>query len=603
MQAKEEKTQRHFPTIGSQQGGSTNQSGKIALELIADLEATLDSVAERNPRIATEHEAQATRTADLKALLEISLAINASLVLDDVLQIVMHKAIELMQAERGLIMLLDDQDELQLKSAYNLCSEQLMEEDFRISSSITNQVAHTGKSVYTSDAMADDRYAQQQSVVELHLRSIMCVPLTVKSKVIGVIYLDNSSEARMFLKSDLYLFELYAQLVSNALHNAGMYNTLDNMKRYHESVVRNTPVGIVALNSRGQISTINPVALEILDLNRESITVIGEGHEPTSFVDRLPVEEQPRWGKMISSVLTAHEELSEPRYFHNTGYLEKVLSIKLSPLAELPDGTNGLTMTIEDITEKVLMEKYVILSEKLVARGEMAASVAHELNNYLSIISNNAELLAVNIDREKYDKAKFNSKSIVDNIFKIKRFVDSLMDFSKPEPEYINYDTRHLIDDLLFSLRIQPRFKLIHFTMDLGTEIPNVEMDVGQIQQVLMNLLNNAADAIEEKATSLHGQGGEMKRQIGITVAYDREHERVSMEVSDNGMGMTPETMDKLFNLHFTTKKHGHGLGLYNCKKIIEHHGGELQVSSKAGEGTIFQVVLPLTQPRKHTKD
>src|SRR5512140_1547542 len=214
-------------------------SGKVALDLFADLEATLDRVAEKNPRLTADQESDGTavRMSDLKALLQVSLAINSSLVLDDVLQMVMQQAIKLMQAERGLIMLLDKDGELQVKSAYNLCREQMMEEDFRISSSVTTQVARTGKSVYTSDALADDRYAQQQSVVELHLRSIMCVPLTVKAKVIGVIYLDNTSQARMFLKSDLYLFELYAQLVSNALHNAGMYDSLYSMKRYHESVV------------------------------------------------------------------------------------------------------------------------------------------------------------------------------------------------------------------------------------------------------------------------------------------------------------------------------------------------------------------------------
>jgi signal transduction histidine kinase len=603
MRTHDEKTQKlSLSSVSGHPIAGTSQGGKPTLELIADLEATLESVAENNPRISNESEGQTTRTSDLKVLLEISLAINSSLVLDDVLQMVMRKAIELMQAERGLIMLLDDKDELQLKAAYNLCCEELMEEDFKISNSIANQVARSGRSVYTSDAMADDRYAQQQSVVELHLRSIMCVPLTVKSHIIGVIYLDNSSQARMFLKSDLYLFELYAQLVSNALHNAGMYDSLYSMKRYHESVIKNTPVGIVVLNADGFISTINPVALEILDLNRDSITVISEGDTPTLFTDKLPPDEQFRWKKMIGTVQVTREELSDPRYYHNTGYLEKILSIKISPLAELPDGTNGLTMTIEDITEKVLMEKYVILSEKLVARGEMAASVAHELNNFLSIISNNAELLSINIDREKYDKAKFNSKSIVDNIFKIKRFVDSLMDFSKPEPEYISYDTRLLIDDLLFSLRIQPRFKLIHFTLNLGTDVPNLEIDVGQIQQVLMNLLNNAADAIEERAMPIEADHKEFKRQIGITISYDNSREQCAIEVSDNGNGMTAETLGKLFNLHFTTKKHGHGLGLYNCRKIVEHHGGELQVSSKAGEGTVFRIVLPRLQPRKTQK-
>ncbi|MCM2271514.1 MAG: ATP-binding protein [candidate division Zixibacteria bacterium] len=603
-QIDEEKTYKYVSSQVKSLTGTTHvldDSGKVASDLFATLEETLDRVAEQNPRLAAEksEDGSAVRMTDLKALLQVSLAINSSLVLDDVLQMVMQQAIELMQAERGLIMLLDDNGELQTKSAYNLCREQMMEEDFRISSSITNQVARTGKSVYTSDALADDRYAQQQSVVELHLRSIMCVPLTVNSKVIGVIYLDNTNQARMFLKSDLYLFELYGQLVSNALHNAAMYNSLNTMKRYNESVVKNTPTGIVVLNAKGCIATINPVALEIFDLNRDSIVRVGEDARPTVFVDRLPAGEQHRWRKMITDALVTKQELAEPRYFHNTGYIEKVLSIKFSPVSGLPDGTDGITMAIEDVTEKVLMEKYVILSEKLVARGEMAASVAHELNNYLSIISNNAELLSLNIDREKFDKVKFNSKSITENIFKIKRFVDSLMDFSKPEPEYISYDIRHLIDDLLFSLRVQPRFKLIHFTLDLATEMPSVEIDVGQVQQVLMNLLNNAADAIEEHAVRMQAENKEFKRQIGISAAYDRVLERMAIEVTDNGIGMSEETLGKLFNLHFTTKKHGHGLGLYNCRKIVEQHGGELLVSSKIGDGTTFKLFLPRLQPKK----
>ena len=209
-------------------------TAKTSMDIIADLEATLNEVAESNPRIDEENDELSKSTTDLRELLEVSLAINSSLVLEDVLQIVMRKAIELMQAERGLIMLLDENKELQIKSAYNICKEDLMEEDFKISSSVTNQVAITGRSVYTSDAMADDRYSQLQSVVELHLRSIMCVPIKIKDKLIGVFYLDNSNQAKMFLKSDLYLFELYAQQVANALHNANIYNSLLRLKKFHQ---------------------------------------------------------------------------------------------------------------------------------------------------------------------------------------------------------------------------------------------------------------------------------------------------------------------------------------------------------------------------------
>jgi two-component system, NtrC family, sensor kinase len=573
-------------------------SDKLSTDLFADLEATLDEVAESNPRLVDEPTEINTRQSDLRALLEVSMAVNSSLVLDDVLQLVMMKAIELMQAERGLIMLLDFDGELQVKAVYNLCREDMVQEEFKISTSTAREVVRTGKSIYTSDAQSDDRYAQQQSVIELHLRSIMCVPIKIKDKIFGVIYLDNSSQARMFLKSDLYLFELYAQMVANALHNAHVYDQVVRLEQYNDSVVANSPVGIVVIDAQGRILTINPAALEIFDLDKDKVNDLKATGDLTRFLDTLPESQRPRWQSMVNMVLTTGQELSETRFYHHTRYLEKVLSLKISPLDHLPDGRDGLIMAIEDITEKVTMEQYVILSEKLVARGEMAASVAHELNNYLSIIANNAELMSVNIEREKYDKVRFNAKSITDNIFKIKKFVDNLMDFSKPEPEYISYDIKHLIDDLLFSLQIQPRFKLVHFTINLADEIPPVEMDVGQIQQVLLNLLNNASDAIEERAAREGADPAEFKREIEIRSAFDRVTDKLTVSIKDNGSGMSQDTLARIFNLHFTTKKGGHGLGLYNCKAIIEQHGGVLSVTSQVGNNTTFVISLPRLQTR-----
>jgi signal transduction histidine kinase len=406
----------------------------------------------------------------------------------------------------------------------------------------------------------------------------------------------------MFLRSDLYLFELYAQMVSNALHNANVYDQIVRLQEYSDSVVANSPVGIVVINARGRILTINSVALEIFDLDKDKIHDLRDPHNQTMLLDTLSESEQPRWQSMINLVLSTGEELSESRFYHHTPYLEKVLSLKISPQTNLPDGGDGLIMAMEDITEKVTMEQYVILSEKLVARGEMAASVAHELNNYLSIIANNAELMGVNIDRQKYEKVRFNAKSITDNVFKIKRFAENLMDFSKPEPEYITYDIKHLIDDLLFSLQIQPRFKLVHFTIDMPDNCPPVEMDVGQIQQVLLNLLNNASDAIEERATSQGGNPADFKREIEICTSHSSSDRTLTVSISDNGVGMSQETLDRIFNLHFTTKKGGHGLGLYNCQAIIEQHGGTLKAKSEPGRGTTFTLTLPETQSRSHRK-
>ena len=575
----------------------TDKIGAKATDPFAELEATLDSVAETNPRIAAGTSTDKSAT-DLKALLEVSRIVNSTLVLEDVLELVMRKAIEFMQAERGLIMLLDEHGDLQTTSAYNLCKEEMLQEEFKISSSVAARVAQTGQSIYTSDAQQDERYAQQRSVVELNLRSIMCVPLRIQEEIIGCIYLDNSSQARMFLKSDLYLFELYAQMVGTALHNARNYERVDRLQKFNASVVNTSPIGLVVVDAHGRIAAINTAALEIFDLNREDIRTISSQADATRFVESLPRSEQPRWAYMVNAVLKSREDFADSRFFHNTGYVEKALNIKISLCRELPNGDDGMIISVEDVTEKVIMEKYVILSEKLVAKGEMAASIAHELNNYLAIASTNAELLTMNVDSGKYDKAKFNSKSVVDNIFKIKRFVDNLMDFSRPESEYISYDLKHLIEDLLFSLRVQTRFKRTQFTLNLSQECPPLEIDVGQIQQVLMNLLNNAADAIEERAIKEEQNGGDYARCISITTSWNGTAEVTKVTITDNGIGMSEETLKKLFTLHFTTKKGGHGLGLSNCRKIVNNHNGELTVTSTLGTGTTFNMTLPRFQKK-----
>ena len=554
--------------------------------VLAEMEKALDDVISVNPRISEETDERIVRLDDLKAVLEISVAINSSFVLEEILHVVMEKAVELLSAERGFMMLLDSRGQLQFTSAHNLRTEETPEEYFKISNSIANRVAQTGKSVYTSDAQEDERYASQQSVVELHLRSIMCVPLKIKSAVIGVIYLDNSSQAKLFLKSDLYLFELFAQQAAIAIHNAQLYRNLDRLKQYNEDIIAQSPVGIIVIDSTYNLVTINDASFEIFQVNKGEIHSGTGDKRRSTFHDLLPESQRPAWQKMIEPVLADSHSFHEDRYFHNTGYDEKVLSIKISPTASLPGRELGAILVIEDITEKVILEKYVILSEKLVAKGEMAASIGHELNNYLTIISNNAELMGINIMRDEIEKARENSRQVIDHIGKMKRFTDGLMDFSKLETEMVAYDIRHLVENLIFSIKTQRKYRGVTIEQSFADGLPEINIDVGQIQQVLLNLLNNAVDAVAAVADP----------HIIISSRFDHDRNMMEIKVIDNGHGMTEQVQEKIFQSHFTTKPDGHGLGLSNSRTIIHNHGGDIQVASAVGQGTTFTIMLPRNQ-------
>jgi two-component system, NtrC family, sensor kinase len=543
-----------------------------AEDLFARAERSVSAIAKARPHLVADKSADGEMN-NYRTLLEISALVNSSLVTDDILQVVMKRAIELMKAERGFLMLLDENNQLQFRTVYNLCKEELMQEDFKFSGSVANKVAHSGESVYTSDAQNDERYSKQKSIAELNLRSIMCVPLKIQDRTIGVIYLDNSSEARLFLESDLYLFELFATQAAIAINNSRLYEKILRLKRFNENVVSNTPVGLVVLNREMKIVTMNPAAEKVF--HRSQIA-------STGLENLLTDTTLERWQQSCQNVLASGVAESISKCYISVEEEERVLSVKFSPMEEVDQSGRGVIIVIEDITEKTILENYVTISEKLIAKGEMAASIGHELNNFLAIISNNAELLQIRLKKGEFDKLDKAATSILDNIEKIKRFTSNLMDLSKLDQELVTYNVNRLIDDLLFSIKTQARFKSVGFVVRMSPDVPDCEIDVGQIQQVFLNLMYNAADALENR----HG-----KAEILITTR--QEQGQIVACVRDSGCGVPPENMEKIFEPHFSTKSHGHGLGLSNCKRIIENHGGKISVESKVGEYTEFKVILP----------
>lgn len=564
--------------------GSRADSGDI----IGEIEALIEKVQSSRPRLKKDQEEEKSKlkSSDLKALLDISQAVNSTLVLDEILQIVMKRAIELLKAERGFLMLLDEEGNLQFKTAHNLVKESLSQEDFKISMSIANQVAKSGVSVYTSDALEDERYSKQKSVVELKLRSIMCVPLKSKERIIGIVYLDNSSQANIFLQSDLDLFELFASQAAIAIENAKLYENILALKIYNENVVSKTPIGLIVVDKNFKITIANRTSLEIFrKIGWQSSAGQKELYQLSMF-DLLPGEEKARWKKICYQVLFTGKPFEEDRFYHKTNLGELALALKISPLNSLDDQVIGLIIVSEDITDKLNLEKHLIMSEKLVAKGEMSISIGHELNNYLNIISNNAELLPLNLSKGLSDKAEQNCQAIVETVGTMRRFTDGLMDFSKLETQKVQYDLVRLLEDLLFSLRPLKLYSRIKILTRYDNNLPQLWIDVGQIQQVILNLLNNGAEAILAKSS----EGG----IIYLTVSYLTDQAVLEVKISDTGTGIDPANLPRIFEPHFTTKKEGHGFGLFTCQKIVKNHDGSIKAESKAGQGSTFTVFLPV---------
>lgn len=242
---------------------------------------------------------------------------------------------------------------------------------------------------------------------------------------------------------------------------------------------------------------------------------------------------------------------------------------------------------IRDITESKSFQDMMVRLDRYYTRGEMAGDIAHEINNYLAILSGNIELLPLILrkgDQEKIDKKLEIMKSTCD---KIACFADGLMDVPQDKTVFQQVDLNQLVENVLAFLKPQNKFDNITIELNLSSDIPLVELDPGQVQQLLVNYVFNAADAIRESSD---------EKYIYITTSVvEHENEKYTrVEVADSGAGVPEEKQPALFNKRFTTKRKGHGIGLVTCLKIATAHNG--RVGYYKADRTTFYLDIPVVQ-------
>jgi PAS domain S-box-containing protein len=254
------------------------------------------------------------------------------------------------------------------------------------------------------------------------------------------------------------------------------------------------------------------------------------------------------------------------------------------------EGSSGSVLYMGyDATEEKHMQRRAFQLERMTTRSEMAAEIAHELNNYLSIVCGNLELLGMDIDRQRFERVGKKREAMKDGLARITKFVEGLMSVDRPDARREILDLHQFIENELFFLKPQPKFKDIDFICEREDGIPMLEADSGQLQQALFNLLNNAADALSETPPG--------KRRITLSTAYSRENDMISLTVSDNGCGMTDEDYSRVFRQHFTSKQPGHGFGLLAVKRVIKSHGGKISAAPGPEGGASFIIELPRRMP------
>lgn len=271
------------------------------------------------------------------------------------------------------------------------------------------------------------------------------------------------------------------------------------------------------------------------------------------------------------------------------------MTVKLKKAREERDNWAATLETrVEERTNRLQeMQSALIRSEKLASLGELVAGIAHELNNPLTGILINTSMT---VDDPRLDQElKKDFETVIKEAKRCANIVEHLLNFSRvSDPQKAANDIRETIDRTLSLVEHHADFHDIRITNEYMQEIPLIYFDSSQIEQVFVNILVNASQAMPK--------GGDLK----IATEFDGEEGYVNVSFSDTGSGIPLENMDKIFDPFFSTKGHkGTGLGLSVSYGIIESHGGLIEVESVVGSGTTITVKLPAirTLPEKQPDD
>jgi two-component system nitrogen regulation sensor histidine kinase NtrY len=346
---------------------------------------------------------------------------------------------------------------------------------------------------------------------------------------------------------------------------------LEQRRRYMEIVLANVTAGVISIDSRGHITTINKSAEKLLGLKTPKI--IGR-----NFRDIAPPEYLPMIKGILRELVSSGRDSIRKQVSIPAGDTKVVLLVNVTTLKDENNEFMGTVVVFDDLTQ-------LLKAQRMAAWREVARRIAHEIKNPLTPIQLSAQRLRRRyLDRFTSDDSVFDecTSMIIKQVDDLKNLVNEFSSFARMPAS--NPSLNNLNDVLNEALVLyQEGHKEIDFKLKIDPTVPIFSLDREQIKRAIINLLDNAVAAVSGKG------------QIDIETSYNSDLQIATLRVSDNGCGIPAEDKPRLFEPYFSTKKSGTGLGLAIVSTIISDHNGYIRVRDNAPQGTHFIVELPIT--------
>jgi two-component system NtrC family sensor kinase len=529
---------------------------------------------------------------ELAILNQIAKSLTAYLELDNILVATMQGIWELFQVEVASLILIDfDEQDVIIKIPMTGEPDQVTRFDAGEMGGIVGNCISQRAMALVEDVSHEALFDPKLDGVEgFSTRSLLVVPLLVRDRSLGAISLINNIDGP-FEKRDVDLLVTLAASVAVAVANASLVHEI-------------TAANIDLQDSRREIERSRSTLLTLFDNLDDELYIVDRNYNLVALnrskAERVGKEPQKLVGKLCHVVLEGQnkpcikcraQETFEKRI--KTQRTEKIRrsegqtverEIYTYPIVDAEGNVVQTILQLRDVTEQRRLEVSLVQAEKLAALGQLAAGVAHELNNPITAVIANTQLLQRELDPGHVD---MESVELIEQAGKrAQRVVRELLDFARQEAEEFRIvDVNHTIQQALSLVERQWQRVHVKLIRDLTSDILEVYGNADHLQGVWLNLLVNAYDALQGKPGN-------------VVVRSRKEGDFVIVNVEDDGVGIQAEDVKRIFEPFFTTKAPGKGtgLGLATSFRIIEQHQGKIDVDSVPGSGALFTVRLPIAK-------
>ena len=459
--------------------------------------------------------------------------------------------------------------------------------------SLVRYVIRTHESVILDDASRPNLFSEDDYLRGRETKSILCLPLIKQGRLTGLLYLENTLTSHAFTPDRIAVLELLAAQAAISLENTRLYGDLQEREAKIRRLVDANIIGIFIRDNEGRILEANDAFLRIVGYDREDLVSGG-----IRWTDLTPPEWRDRGARVVQELkTTGTAQPFEKEYLRKDGSRVPVL-IGAAIFEE--SGNQGVAFVL-DLTERKQAEENLRESERryreaqmelahanrVTTMGQLTASIAHEVNQPITGVVTNAQAALrwlggqppdLEEVRQALDDIIKDGTRAGDVIGRIRALV------KKAPPRNDQLDINEAILEVIEVTRSELLRNGVSLQTELAKGLPLIRGDRIQLQQIVLNLIMNAVEAMSDASKGA--------RELLISTAEDKSN-GVLVAVRDSGPGLDPESLERLFDPFYTTKPGGMGMGLSICRSIIEAHGGRLWATANVPQGAAFQFTVP----------